>query len=70
MTDKESNQTKLAVIANDISYIKKQIRHIDEQVSENYITKAEFEPIKKLVYLVATLIFSAVVTGGMALLIK
>lgn len=70
MSSKETDQTKLAVIANDISYIKGQIQHIDEQVSQNYVTKAEFEPIKKLVYLVATLIFSAVVTGGMALIIK
>lgn len=69
-TGNSSMQTKIAVMANDITYLKDTVRHIDEQVSDNYVTKAEFNPVQKLVYGVVTLILIAVIGAVISLVIK
>jgi plastocyanin domain-containing protein len=55
---------QLAVMANDISYIKIQLDHMGNQLSSNYVNKEEFEPIKRLVYgtvaVVGTLLLGAI----------
>lgn len=48
-------------MANDISYIKKQLDHIDNQVSSNYVSKEEFKPVQRLVYGMVAIILAAVV---------
>ena len=59
---KDNSSTKLAVIANDISYIKTEVQDIKQKLEADYITKQEFEPIKKIVYGIVSLILVAV--GG------
>lgn len=47
------------VIANDIQYIKRDVQDIKEQLKGGYVTKDEFEPIKRVVYgLVGTVLLS------------
>lgn len=67
---KETNTTKLAVMANDITYIKERIEHIDEQIGDNYVTKAEFTPIQKIVYGLVGVILLAVAGGLLTTVIK
>lgn len=67
---KDSVNTKLAVIENRLGNIEEKVGHIDSQIGNNYITKAEFEPVKKLVYGLVSLILVAVVGAIMALVIK
>lgn len=59
-TDADS-KVRIAVIVNDLTYIKEKLNEIDAKVSENYLTKTEFEPIKAIVYGVVSLILLAVV---------
>lgn len=58
---KESNETQLAVIKNDIQYIKSSLNSIDNKVSTHYVSREEFEPIKRIVYGLVSLILIAVV---------
>lgn len=69
MNDNNRDQVKLAVIQNDLTYIKEKMNAIDTKVSNNYVSKEEFEPIKKIVYGVVSLILVAVVGALVALVV-
>lgn len=66
---RDDNDIKLAVIQNDLTYIKEKMNTIDTKVSNNYVSKEEFEPIKKIVYGVVGLILVAVVGALVALVV-
>ena len=64
MAAKETVATTLAVMGADIAYIKQDLSEIKGCItglSGKYITKPEFEPVKKLVYGLAALILIAVI---------
>lgn len=65
-----SDEVKFAVMQNDLTYIKKQLEAVDAKVSGSYVSKEEFEPIKKIVYGLVSLILVAVVGAVLALVIK
>jgi hypothetical protein len=60
----------LAVIQNDITYIKQEVDDIKKLVENKYVTKDEFDPIKKVVYGMVGLILVAVVGAVLALVIS
>lgn len=68
-SDHERDDIKLAVIQNDLTYIKEKMNTIDTKVSNHYVSKDEFEPIKKIVYGVVGLILVAVVGALVALVV-
>ena len=51
----------LAVLSTDIKYIKDDLHSLHTQLQETYVTKNEFDPIKKVVYGLVTIILTAVV---------
>lgn len=65
----DNDRVQLAVISNDLTYIKEKMNAIDTKVSNNYVSKEEFEPIKKIVYGVVSLILVAVVGALVALVV-
>lgn len=65
-----SDETQLAVLQTDITYIKEKLNGIDNKVSSHYVSKEEFEPIKKIVYGLVSLILIAVVGGVVGLVIR
>ena len=67
---KQSDETQLAVIKNDLSYIKEKLNEVDQKVSTHYVSKEEFEPIKKIVYGLVSLILIAVVGALVALVVN
>ncbi len=69
MTNKRNFAADLAVIATDISYIKQQINEIKQKLEGEYVTHDEFEPIKKVVYGLVSLILVAVVGALLGLII-
>lgn len=69
-TKSHKEDTQIAVMANDISYIKKSIDDMNSRLDHHYVTKDEFDPIKKLVYGMVALVFSAIVTAVMTLVVK
>lgn len=66
----QSDETKLAVVQTDVSYIKEKINAVDQKLSSHYVTKEEFEPIKKIVYGLVSLILIAVVGALVALVVN
>lgn len=69
MTSNQSDETKLAVMQTDLTYIKEKLNAVDTKVSTHYISKEEFEPIKKIVYGMVGLILVAVVGALVALVV-
>lgn len=65
----QSDETKLAVIQTDLTYIKEKLNAVDTKVSSHYVSKEEFEPIKKIVYGLVSLILIAVVGALVALVV-
>lgn len=70
MANENNNQVKLAVLANDMSYVKDKLDSIDNKVSSHYVSKEEFEPIKKIVYGLVGLILVAVVGAVLSLVVR
>lgn len=65
----QSDETKLAVMQNTLDYISKRVDGIDTKVSSHYVSKEEFEPIRKIVYGMVSLILIAVVGALVALVV-
>lgn len=51
---------QVALLRKDISYMKKQLADIKYQVGDHYVTKDEFEPVRKLVYGMVALVLITV----------
>lgn len=66
----QSDETRLAVMANDISYIKGEVIEIKLNQKSNYVTRAEFDPVKKVVYGLVGLALIGLVTSIINLVLK
>lgn len=62
--------TQIAVMANDIGYIKSTVKELNDKVDHNYVTKEEFAPIQKLVYGLVGLILVSVVVALLSLILR
>lgn len=64
MTKPTSQETRLAVIANDITYIKEKLKTIDDKIEGDFISREEFSakfyPVQRLVYGLASLVLISV----------
>jgi len=60
----------LAVIATDVSYIKRDVAEIKNKLEADYVTRQEFDPIKKVIYGLVTLILTGVVGAIISLVIR
>jgi hypothetical protein len=65
-----SLEVSLAVVVNDVDYIKTEVIEIKKLLSEKYVTLETFEPIRRIVYGMVTLVLTAVVGGMLALIIN
>lgn len=69
MNAKESLEIRTALIAKDVSYMKEKLDEVDGKLNSHYVTKEEFEPIKKVVYGLVSVILVAVVGAVVSLVI-
>lgn len=70
MADKQSDETKLAVLDTKLDNVIDRLSNLDIKVSQHYVSKEEFEPIKKIVYGLVSLILIAVVGALLALVVN
>lgn len=70
MNNENRDDIKLAVIQNDLTYMKDKLNSIESKVTSGYVSKEEFEPIKRIVYGVVSLILIAVVGALVALVVR
>lgn len=66
----EKKNENIGVIMNDLQYIKRDISEIKHKLESNYVTKEEFDPIKRIVYGMVSIILVAVVTAIVALVLR
>lgn len=71
MADKQTkselkNEVALALIRQSVDYIKDDVRDIKKKMDDNFVTRGEFDPIKRIVYGLVTLILIAVVGAMIA----
>jgi hypothetical protein len=61
---------QIAVLGNDMAYVKEMVKQTNDMISANYVTKQEFDPVKRIVYgitaIVGTFVIGAIV--GVALM--
>lgn len=62
--------THIEHIRDEIAEIKVDVKDLKHSISNRYVKKEEFEPIKKLAYGLVTLIITIVVAGLISLVIK
>ena len=60
---------ELAILVNDIKYIKEEVSVIRTKMEADYVTRTEFEPIRKIVYGMVSLILVAVVGALISLVV-
>jgi hypothetical protein len=68
---KQSNRQEIEMvgIVKDVGYIKNEVTEINRKLEADYITRQEFDPIKKVVYGMVSLILIAVVGALVGLVI-
>lgn len=59
----------VAVILNKVNYIEEEIRILKDNIENKFVTKAEFDPVKRLVYGVTGLILTGVIVALISLVI-
>jgi hypothetical protein len=57
------------IMSNDIAYMRQDVIDIKMSLNNSYVTKDQFDPVKKLVYGMTSLILTAVIVAIMTLLI-
>ena len=68
--NKQLLETTVAVILTKVEYIEKKVEQIEKRIERDYVTKEEFDPIKRVVFGVVGLILLAVVAAVVGLVIK
>jgi ABC-type phosphate transport system permease subunit len=62
--------TRLAVMSTDIRYMRQDVNEIKNNVVHGYVTKEEFDPVRRIVYGMVTVILLSFVGAIVALVIK
>jgi hypothetical protein len=70
MNKESTDKVKLALMQQDLAYIKANVDDIKDKMENNYVTQEEFKPIRNIVYGMVTLILTGVVGALLALIIK
>ena len=70
--NEENREQSLSIglISQDIAYIKKDVSDIKLAIRSEYVTKSDFEPIKKIIYGMVSVVLFAVVGAIVTLVIK
>jgi hypothetical protein len=63
------SDVQIAVLANDISYIKTTLIKIETLVRDKYVTKDEFIPVRNIAYGFVALVLVTVVGALLALVV-
>ena len=58
----EEQNTEIKLMAQQIDYMRKDLKELKESLAENYITKIEFNPVKKISYGVMSFMVVVVMT--------
>jgi tetrahydromethanopterin S-methyltransferase subunit G len=63
-------EVKIAVIQNDVDYLRTRVDEISDKLDDKFVTQVEFDPIRKLVYGIVGLILVTVVGAILSVVIN
>lgn len=66
----EVNKTNIEVLITKMDYVQADVRDIKHKLDAEYVTKDQFEPVKKVVYGMVSVILLAVVGALVALVVR
>lgn len=66
----KSEEVTLAEFGKDIEYIKKTVEEIKRKQEQDYVSREEFEPIKRIVYGMVAIVLTSVFGGLVALVVN
>ena len=69
-TQENSLDTKIEVALEQLTRVREDIKSLENKIDNNYVTRTEFEPVKKLVYGLVSLTLMTVVAALYAQIIK
>lgn len=61
--------TDVAVILSKVEYIEADVKSVKTKLEDDYVTQDQFEPVKKVVYGLVSIILVAVVVALVALVV-
>ena len=64
------NANTIALLTKDVTYIKETVVEIKHNLEKDYITRDQFEPVKKIVYGMVAIILTAVVGALITLVVQ
>jgi len=64
-----SLESKIEVLTVEIRQVREDVTEIKTRLENNYVTRYEFDPIKKLVYGLVSIVLTAVVGALVALVL-
>jgi len=70
MKTNDNLSIQIAVIGQKVTTIESTVQNIQEKLEGHYVTKEEFDPIKKVVYGMVTLILTSVLAALLAFILK
>lgn len=65
-----AEHSDISVIETKLDFIQRDISDIKKRLDDNYVTKQEFDPVKRIVYGLVTLVLTAVVVALIALVVR
>jgi len=60
MAEKEFTQTDIAVLANDMKYVKDTVQKISHKLDSQYVTKDQLELVKSRLQLIQNVVFGMI----------
>ena len=66
----ERRAISFEVIDTKLNFIMQSVKDIKQDLEKNYVTRMEFEPVKKVIYGLVGIILVAVVGAVIALVVK
>lgn len=70
INNNNTNAQNIDVIATKIEYIARDVSDIKSKLDDNYVTIDQFEPVKRIVYGMVSVILLAVIGAVVALVIR
>jgi len=70
INNQNTTSQNIDVIATKIDYIQRDVAEIKEKLEKDYVTRDEFDPVKKIVYGMVGLVLVAVVSALIALVVR
>lgn len=64
------DKVNLALIEQDLKYIKDSVKEIKNSLDKNYVTIDQFAPVKSIVYGMVGLILTSIVVAMLTLIIR